>query len=129
MLNMINKNTSTLFVFVLWLSLAIISCNHIYKINDILNLSISNIGVLGWIALGSTLLVILKKNKLIIVSIFFLLLSIGTIIVPYLEIPSDTLQHLKEHIIFVTKFHMKYHRETLGCCIIQCQVYFYVIMK
>ena len=72
-LNIRNKNISTLFVFVLWLTLGIISYNQIYKINDILNLSIDNIGLLGWIALGSSLLITLKKDKLIIISIFFLL--------------------------------------------------------
>ena len=101
---MINKNTSTLFVFILWLSLAIISYNHIYKINDILNLSIDNIGLLGWIALGSSLLINLKKDKLIIISIFFLLLSIGTILGPYLEIPSDPLEHLRRTYFFCNKF-------------------------
>ena len=103
-LNIFYKNIALKLSIFLFLCLAIISYNHIYKINEVLNLSVNIIGILGWLAFCSSLFASINKDRYFVLSVFLLLITIGSLLGPYLEVPSDPIEHLKRTYSFCDKY-------------------------
>jgi hypothetical protein len=82
------------FVFILWCLLSLISLNHIRPFADYLHVSNSFLGILGWLTLILTICLLsgrLFKQGLLI---FLTFLCLGYFLGPYLEPPSDPIDHL-----------------------------------
>lgn len=78
----------------MWLLMAIISINHIYKVWDELVFSTKLLGWIGWITFCLTILYLVRnfyKNAFIIFCVFFIL---GYASGPYFEPISDPVMHL-----------------------------------
>lgn len=89
-----NKVAASL-VLLLWCAVSLISINHLYPLFNSLKFTATFIGLLGWLTISSSLIYLSRGFWHQTFLVFLLFLCFGYWSGPFLEPPSDPLEHLK----------------------------------
>ena len=88
------RNTLGFITAGLWGLLSLISLNHLYSFSDLLVVSTTILGVLGWLVITLTVFFLAKSNLKQCFLIFATFVCLGYYLGPYLEPPADPFEHL-----------------------------------
>ena len=88
------RNTLGSVIFGFWVALSLVSLNHLYSFSDLLVVSTTVLGVLGWLTITLTIVFVAQNSLKQCLLIFTTFVCLGYYVGPYLEPPVDPFQHL-----------------------------------